>query len=123
MFKNAQFCTGCFSCLNRGARAGELCPHRKYTDVISKSLEECDGIIIGCPVYALAESAQVKVLFDHYACTYMNHRPNKSNFKKSALILSSCAGAGNRHTIKIIRKNFDTPDQSEIDSTTIHLSC
>lgn len=24
---------------------------------------------------------------------------------------------------KIIRKNFDTPDQSEIDSTTIHFSC
>ena len=101
-----EFCLGCFACLNKGTKAGEFCPHKKYTEVIAKEIEESEGIIVGCPVYALAESAQVKALFDHFACTYMNHRPKKSNFKKSVLILSSCAGAGNGQTIRTIKRNF-----------------
>ena len=101
-----EFCRGCFLCLDKGTYGGEVCPHKKYTNVISNAIEEADGIIIGCPVYALAETVQVKALFDHYACTYMNHRPRKSNFKKSALIISSCAGAGNRNTIRTIKHNF-----------------
>lgn len=101
-----EFCTGCFLCLDKGAYGGELCPHKKYTSIITEAIDKSDGIIIGCPVYALAETAQVKALFDHYACTFMNHRPRKGNFKKSALIISSCAGAGNRDTIRTIKHNF-----------------
>lgn len=100
------FCLGCFSCLSLGKRGGELCPHKKYTFPIADAIEKSDGIIVGCPVYALAESAQIKNLFDHFACTYMNHRLRKSNFKKCVLILTSCAGVGNKQTIKTIKNNF-----------------
>ena len=37
-----------------------------------------DGIIIRSPSYALAETAQIKALFDHFACNYICHRPYES---------------------------------------------
>lgn len=100
------FCNGCFACLRTGEYAGQNCPHKQYTHVILKSLLESDGIIIASPSYALAETAQIKSLLDHFACTYMNHRPNEEMFDKVAFAVSTAAGAGTGGVVKIIGKNM-----------------
>lgn len=100
------FCTGCMACLGTGERAGENCPHKQYTHPILKALLEADGIIIGGPSYALAETAQLKALFDHFACTYIVHRPNVEMFDKIALVVSTQAGAGSGRAISTISRNL-----------------
>lgn len=100
------FCNGCFACLRTGEYAGENCPHKEYTQPILNTLLSCDGIIFTSPSYALAESAQVKVLLDHFACTYINHRPNEEMFNKVALVVSTAAGAGTGRVISTISRNL-----------------
>lgn len=100
------FCMGCMACLEAGERAGENCPHKKYTHPILEKLLEADGIVIGCPSYALAETAQIKALFDHFACTYIVHRPNEEMFDKVALVVSTEAGLGSGRAISTISRNL-----------------
>lgn len=100
------FCKGCMACLGTGTYAGENCPHKAYTHPILKALLEADGIIIGCPSYALSETAQLKALFDHFACTYIVHRPNTEMFDKTALVISTAAGAGSGRAISTISRNL-----------------
>ena len=100
------FCNGCFSCLETGTFAGENCPHKEYTNIILEKLLKSDGIIIGSPSYALSETAQIKSLFDHLACTYLCHRPNEEMFKKIGLVVSTAAGAGTKNVIASVSRNF-----------------
>lgn len=100
------FCNGCFACLSTGKYAGQNCPHKQYTHAILKSMIESDGIIIASPSYALAETAQVKSFLDHYACTYMNHRPNEEMLEKVAFVVSTAAGAGTGRVISTISRNM-----------------
>lgn len=100
------FCKGCFSCLRRGTFAGEICPDKAYTHPVLAKLKAADGILIGCPSYALAETAQIKALFDHFACTYMNHRPNQEMFDKTGFIIATAAGAGTRRVVSTIKRNL-----------------
>lgn len=67
---------------------------------------ESDGILIASPSYALAETAQVKALLDHLACTYINHRPNEEMFDKVGFAVSTAAGSGTGKVIGIISKNM-----------------
>ncbi len=100
------FCTGCMACLGTGEKAGENCPHKQYTHPILKALLEADGIIIAGPSYALSETAQLKALFDHFACTYIVHRPNIEMYDKTALVVSTQAGAGSGRGISTISRNL-----------------
>ncbi|MBN7772588.1 flavodoxin family protein [Clostridium aminobutyricum] len=100
------FCEGCFACLRTGEYAGQHCPHKQYTHPILKSFLESDGIIFASPSYALAESAQVKALLDHFACTYINHRPNEEMFDKIGFAVSTAAGAGTGNVIRVISRNM-----------------
>lgn len=100
------FCSGCFACLRTGEYAGQNCPHKQYTHPILKTLLESDGIIFACPVYALAETAQIKSLLDHLACTYMNHRPNEEMFEKTAFIVTTAAGAGTGKVVSTVSRNM-----------------
>ena len=100
------FCNGCFACLRTGEYAGQNCPHKEYTHIILNSLLESDGILIASPSYALAETAQVKSLLDHFACTYLNHRPNEEMFDKVGLVVSTAAGAGTGKAIGTISRNM-----------------
>lgn len=100
------FCTGCFVCLRTGAYAGENCPHKEYTHPILKSMLEADGIILASPVYALAETAQIKSLLDHFACIYLNHRPNEEMFDKIAFVISTAAGLGTGRVMSTISRNM-----------------
>ena len=100
------FCNGCYSCLITGNYAGENCPHKQFTHPILEKLLRSDGIIIGSPSYALAETAQIKALFDHFACTYICHRPNKEMFSKIGFVVSTAAGAGTKRVISTISTNL-----------------
>jgi len=100
------FCNGCFLCLETGEYAGQNCPHKNYTHPILEKLLKSDGIIITSPSYALNVTAQIKTLFDHFACTYLCHRPNEEMFNKIGLIISTAAGAGTKSVNKTIGVNM-----------------
>jgi multimeric flavodoxin WrbA len=93
------FCTGCYNCFFKGEND---CPHASYVQPIAAAIREADGMIFSSPVYALAESASMKALLDHFAYIYMPHRPMEEMFSKTAFILSVTAGAGTGHCIKTI---------------------
>lgn len=101
-----EFCKGCFLCLQKGDYGGEKCPHKKYTHPILKSFLEADGIIITSPSYALSMTGQVKVLLDHFACTYTNHRPNEEMFDKIGMVVTTAAGAGTHRVASTIKRNM-----------------
>ena len=100
------FCNGCFTCLNTGEYGGQNCPHKEFTHPIMEKMLRSDGIIIASPSYALAETAQVKALFDHFACNYITHRPYEEMFEKIGLVVSTAAGAGTKRTISTISRNM-----------------
>jgi len=100
------FCEGCMACLATGSYGGQNCPHKQYTHPILEKLKRCDGIIAASPCYALAETAQIKALFDHFACTYICHRPNEEMFDKTAIVVSTAAGAGTRRVVSTISRNL-----------------
>ena len=100
------FCEGCFLCLTTGEYAGQNCPHTQYTRPIMEKLLASDGIVIASPCYALAETAQVKALFDHFACSYITHRPNEAMFDKIGFAVSTAAGAGTGRVVSTIGRNL-----------------
>jgi multimeric flavodoxin WrbA len=100
------FCCGCFACLGTGDYAGENCPHKHYTHSIIKKMLNSDGIIIASPCYALSETGQLKTLFDHFACTYLCHRPNDEMFDKIGFVISTAAGAGTKNVIRSVKRNL-----------------
>lgn len=98
------FCCGCFKCIDTGNFGGECCPHSKYTHPILEAMKVSDGIIVGSPVYSLAESGQVKAFLDHLGCIFMSHRPLEEMFSKTVLVISTTAGTGTRYVIKPIER-------------------
>ena len=100
------FCEGCFACLSTGDYAGQNCPHKQYTHPIMEKMLSSDGIIIASPCYALAETAQVKAFFDHFACSFICHRPNEEMFKKVGFVVSTAAGAGTARVVSTINRNL-----------------
>jgi len=100
------FCHGCFSCIISGEYGGQNCPHKEYTHPILQAMTEADGIIFASPSYALAESAQIKALLDHYACIFVNHRPHEVMFDKVALVVSTAAGAGTGRVVSTISRSL-----------------
>ncbi len=100
------FCVGCFACLSSGDYAGQNCPHKQFTHPILEKLLRCDGIIVTSPSYALAETGQIKAFFDHFACTYVNHRPNPEMYDKIGLVVSTAAGAGTGRAVSTISRNL-----------------
>lgn len=100
------FCSGCFACLRTGERAGENCPHKQYTHPILNALLEADGFVIASPVYAMAETAQIKSLFDHFACIYLAHRPYEEMFDKVVFIATTTAGGGTGYVNRVVDRNM-----------------
>ena len=100
------FCKGCFVCIQKGDYAGEKCPHKEYTHPILKSFLEADGIVFGSPSYALTMTGQLKSLFDHFAGTYTNHRPNEEMFDKIGFVVTTAAGAGTHRVVSSIKRNM-----------------
>ena len=88
-------CVGCHNCIMEGE---DKCPHFKKINPIIEKLNECDGIIIASPVYALNVTALLKNFIDHTA--YLYHRPQF--FTKKALVVVTTAGAGHKKVASYI---------------------
>lgn len=95
------FCKGCATCVLDGE---EKCPHYAEVQIIADILINADGIIVTSSVFVLGATASLKNLFDHLAWFFINHRPNPSFFKKSAIALITTAGAGDRLAYKSIKR-------------------
>jgi len=115
------FCAGCFACLRTGDYAGQNCPHKQYTHSIMEKMLRSDGIIVASPCYALAETAQIKAFLDHFACTYINHRPNEEMFYKIGFVVSTAAGAGTGRVVSTISRNLLFWGMKRIVKCRIHL--
>lgn len=98
-----EFCLGCFTCFFKGE---EKCPHAEFVQPIVKDMLNSDGLIFSSPVYVLAESGSMKAFLDHLGYIYIPHRPRPAMFKKSALIISTTAGAGTGKCINAIARSL-----------------
>lgn len=88
-------CLGCYNCIEKGEN---YCPHHKKINPIVEKIRDCDGIIIGSPVYAMNVTAILKNFLDHTA--YFYHRPEF--FTKKALVVVTTAGAGHKKVANYI---------------------
>ena len=71
-----QGCTACFQCRVKGS-PGCVFKDQLYTDFVSK-LKECDGLIIGSPVYYAGPSGSLCAILDRIffsAGPYLRHKP------------------------------------------------
>lgn len=98
-----KFCTGCFTCF---MKTEEKCPHREYTEPIERAMLEADGLIFSSPVYVMEMAAPMKNLLDHFGYQFMAHRPRREMFHKSALIVSTTAGAGTKYAMEGIARSL-----------------
>ncbi len=90
------FCSGCFSCFERGE---DSCPHHDAVKPIAQAIESADALIVLTPAYSLAPTALLKNMIDHLS--YYFHRPRF--FGRKALVLSTTAGAGAKACTGYIR--------------------
>jgi len=88
-------CVGCYNCIVKGEK---YCPHFSQINPIVEKINDCDGIIIGSPVYAMNVTALLKNFFDHTA--YLFHRPQF--FTKKAIVVVTTAGAGHKKVANYI---------------------
>ncbi|WP_283609173.1 flavodoxin family protein [Faecalispora anaeroviscerum] len=98
-----KFCTGCFTCIMKDEA---LCPHREYTESIERAMLEADGLIFSSPVYVMEVAAPMKNMLDHFGYLFMPHRPHKEMFRKSALVVSTTAGAGTKYAMDAIARSL-----------------
>ena len=91
------FCIGCNNCFMKGE---ESCPHQEYITPIKEAIRNAELVILASPVYVLRVTGQMKALLDHFGFQFMIHRPNKSMFSKTALVVAIAAGGGMRSAIK-----------------------
>lgn len=97
------FCTGCFNCFSDNTK----CPHYAYIQPIADAMLNADLLIIAAPVYVYHMPGQVKALLDHFGYQWMAHKPRGVFFHKQALIITTAAGAGMRHTVKDVQHSLD----------------
>jgi multimeric flavodoxin WrbA len=95
-------CLGCFSCFEKGE---DKCPHASSVQPIVNAILESDGIILSSPVYSLDASCAIKSLLDHMCYLWISHRPHEEMFNKTAMVISTTAGAGVRTSVKTLKKS------------------
>lgn len=105
------FCTGCVSCILKGSHA---CKDAAYTKKIAAALLEADLIVMTSPSYVMHTTGAMKSLLDHFAYLWMPHRPAPEMFKKRAVIITQCLGAGAKSTAKDIKHSLSWWGISEI---------
>lgn len=97
------FCHGCTSCFMKGEFT---CKDYSYISIIEKSLLESDLIVMTSPSYVMHASGAIKALLDHFGYRWMPHRPAPELFKKRAVIITQCLGAGARSAAKDIKHSL-----------------
>lgn len=105
------FCMGCVNCILKGEHT---CKDAKYIQKIAASLLESDLIVMASPAYVMHTTGSMKTLLDHLAYLWMPHRPAPEMFKKRAVIITQCLGAGAKSTAKDIKHSLSWWGISEI---------
>ena len=96
-------CLGCYACLDKGK---EFCPHSGQVGIILDSMLSSDVIIIGSPTYVMEMTGQLKSFFDHLFTTWLSHRPEEAMFTKTAVVVSTAAGAGMKSVTKSLSRQM-----------------
>lgn len=99
----SDFCIGCAKCFTASEK---LCPHYSKINPIKEAMEKADLIILTSPVYVFHTTGQMKAFLDHFGFQWIVHRPNKTMFSKTALIISTAAGGGMKSTNKDIKDSM-----------------
>ena len=68
---NIKPCRGCGSCIKSLFQGGEgKCVIDDDLDILDEKIMECDGLILGSPVYTLAPTGQLKIVCDRFGPTH-----------------------------------------------------
>ncbi len=89
-------CLGCFTCFVKGEAA---CPLKDDKELISKKLDEADGVIFVSPVYSMHVTYLMKTFIDRFA--YNFHRPRY--FGKYAAAIAAAGFPGLKETLKYMK--------------------
>ena len=101
------FCLGCGKCFqSEGDHPQQACPHWGALQPIVTALEESDLMILVSPVYVFHVTGQMKAFLDHFGCRWMVHRPDKTMFRKCALLITAAAGAGMEYALRDFQDNM-----------------
>ena len=86
-------CTGCNYCY----RTGHCC-REDYAELLSKRIEEVDGIVLGSPTYASNVSGLMKDFIDrgHFVMEQLLH-------KKYCIAVASGENYGSQDTLKVLK--------------------
>ncbi len=97
------FCVGCTSCFMNGENT---CKDSVYVNAIEKSLLDADLIVMTSPAYVMHATGALKALLDHLAYRWMPHRPAPEMFRKRAVVITQCLGAGAKSAAKDIKQSL-----------------
>jgi multimeric flavodoxin WrbA len=98
-----EFCCGCTQCFMISEK---LCPHYEKLRPITAAMDSADLLIFTTPVYVYHCTGSMKAFLDHYGWRWMIHRPEKSMFKKQAVVLTTAAAAGMKPACKDVTDSF-----------------
>ena len=105
------FCSGCTNCILKGEH---MCKEAEYVQKIAAALSASDLIVMTSPAYVMHTTGSMKALLDHFAYLWMPHRPAPEMFKKRAVIITQCLGAGAKSAAKDIKHSLSWWGISEI---------
>ena len=100
---------GCIAC--GGCADTKKCVFNDVANVISEKMAECDGLIVGSPVYYSSPNGSLLSLLDRVfgICPYLTHKP--------AAAVTSARRAGTSATIDAINKYFTIRQMPVVSST------
>jgi multimeric flavodoxin WrbA len=94
--KDIRMCKGCQLCYEKGE---DFCPIKDDVADITKTLLDCDGMIIYTPTYVVNMSGIMKNFVDRLS--YICHRP--AFYKKTVLIFTTTGGGGGVSALKTLK--------------------
>ena len=96
-------CISCFRCFNEENH----CYYSAGARTILAAMLASDIILLTSPVYALHLTGQMKTFLDHYACTWMVHKPNGEMFGKQGVVIASASGPVYRAALREMKDSLD----------------
>ncbi len=100
---------GCVVC--GGCKETKKCVFDDVANEISEKMKDCDGLIIGSPVYYSAPNGSLLAMLDRLFgfCPYLTHKP--------AAAVTSARRAGTSATIDVLNKYFTIRQMPVVSST------
>ncbi len=105
------FCVGCTVCFLQDEKK---CKDASYVQIIEKAMMDADLLVFTTPAYVFHATGAMKSMLDHFGYRWMPHRPAKEMFKKRAIVISQCLGAGGKSAAKDIADSLSWWGVSDI---------